>query len=61
MEKQVLTKRSIMTQTETVAKKTAAKKPATVKAKASSTVTATPEPKKAVKPAAKKKIGRAHV
>ena len=48
-----------MTQTETVAKKTAAKKPATVKAKASSTVTATPELKKAVKPAAKKKSGQA--
>ncbi len=48
-----------MTQTETVAKKTAAKKPATVKAKESSTVTATPELKKAVKPAAKKKSGQA--
>ena len=48
-----------MTQTETVAKKTAAKKPAVVKAKASSTVTATPESKKAVKPAAKKKSGQA--
>ena len=48
-----------MTQTETVAKKTAAKKPTVVKAKASSTVTATPEPKKAVKPAAKKKSGQA--
>ena len=57
--RQVSTKRSIMTQTETVAKKTAAKKPAVVKAKASSTVTATPEPKKAVKPAAKKKSGQA--
>lgn len=48
-----------MTQTESVAKKTAAKKPAVVKAKASSTVTATPESKKAVKPAAKKKSGQA--
>ena len=57
--KQVSTKRSIMTQTETVAKKTAAKKTAAVKAKASSTVTATPEPKKAEKPAAKKKSGQA--
>jgi magnesium chelatase subunit I len=56
---QVSTKRSIMTQTETAAKKTAAKKPAAVKAKASSTVTATPEPKKAVKAAAKKKSGQA--
>jgi magnesium chelatase subunit I len=57
--RQVSTKRSIMTQTEMAAKKTAAKKPAAVKAKASSTVTATPEPKKAVKPAAKKKSGQA--
>ncbi|MBZ4218603.1 MAG: magnesium chelatase ATPase subunit I [Chlorobium sp.] len=48
-----------MTQTETVAKKTAAKKPAVVKAKASSKVTVAPETIKAVKPAAKKKSGQA--
>ena len=51
----VSTKRSIMTQTETAAKKGAGKKPVAVKEKADATVTTTPEPKKAVKPAAKKK------
>ena len=55
----VSTKRSIMTQTETAAKKTAAKKTSAVKAKADATVTTPPEPAKTVKPAAKKKSGLA--
>ena len=55
----VSTKRSIMTQTETAAKKTAAKKTGAVKVKADATVTTTPEAHKAVKPAAKKKSGLA--
>jgi len=55
----VSTKRSIMTQTETAAKKTAAKKTSAVKAKADATVTTPPEPIKTVKPAAKKKSGLA--
>ena len=48
-----------MTQTETAAKKTAPKKTIAAKVKAGSDVTTTPEPKKAVKPAAKKKSGQA--
>ena len=55
----VSTKRSIMSQTETAAKKTAAKKTGAVKVKADATVTKAPEAKKAAKPAAKKKSGLA--
>ncbi len=51
----VSTKRSIMTQTETAAKKTAAKKTSAVKVKVDAKVTTAPAPKKAAKPAAKKK------
>ena len=48
-----------MTQTETAAKKTAPRKTVVAKAKAGSDATATSEPIKAVKPAAKKKSGQA--
>ena len=48
-----------MTQTETSVKKTAAKKTAAAKVTTGSDVAITPEPKRAVKPAAKKKSGQA--
>jgi len=51
----VPTKRSIMTQTETAAKKSAAKKTVAVKVKADATVTTTPEPKKSSKACCKKR------